>query len=649
MGANASTESGLGSAGSGQRKPGAPLDHYEVLGISTESTSDEIKKAFRKAALREHPDKNPHDIQGSTKRFAIIQAAYEVLSDEQERAWYDDHREQILNDGQAKEGPQDLAAEAFYFDSLRRGGTSVPKPRSASTRGVTIPQLMKFFTTSSWSGFDESATGFYTTFRTLFALIASEENALRSTYTYPTFGTKESDYESVVKKFYTGWLDFATEKEFGWLDQYKLEDGMERRMKRAIEQENKRLRQGGRREYNETVRNLVLYVRRRDPRWQAGQSTLSPEAQRAAELAKIRADLLLAAKERALENGQLAAQYQAQDWQKGNDEVFKQWEERSEGDEGSEEGENEDEQWCVACGKGFMSGGAWENHERSRKHQKNLERLIKEMQEEDEALGLGRAEEAGQENVGEEEDLDDDEGEDGDSPPIASTSRSPSPTSSLAEDVAAFNLASTNDPEADGEVPLPTKTKKKKRRKVATATSMDEIILDEPDLDTLGIAKKSKKGKKKGQSGISTPFQMDAVSDLEEYEALGKQVKEVLLPSGGKTQEGRRGRGKGKEAKGSGSSTPAEGGGMSTPTESRGAKEDLELAMAEEAEMSKKDKRRLKEAAKKAGTGTEEKCHVCSVAFPSRTKLFDHIKVTGHALAEGPAPTGKTSSKKNKR
>lgn len=103
-------------------------------------------------------------------------------------------------------------------------------------------------------------------------------------------------------------------------------------------------------------------------------SSLSPEAQRSAESARMKAELLLAAQERAKEREKAAASYQVQDWQKGGEDPLVQWEERSEsGEEGEGEGE-EGEQWCVACGKGFMSGGAWENHERSRKHQKNLEK-----------------------------------------------------------------------------------------------------------------------------------------------------------------------------------------------------------------------------------------------------------------------------------
>ena len=65
--------------------------HYEELGISPDATGDEIRSAYRQAALEHHPDKNPEDPSAHV-RFQRIQEAYSVLSDPHERAWYDSQR-----------------------------------------------------------------------------------------------------------------------------------------------------------------------------------------------------------------------------------------------------------------------------------------------------------------------------------------------------------------------------------------------------------------------------------------------------------------------------------------------------------------------------------------------------------------------------
>ena len=64
-------------------------DHYATLGISKNATPDEIKAAYRKLALRWHPDANPNDRDGAEVKFKNIGEAYRVLHDPQQRSAYD--------------------------------------------------------------------------------------------------------------------------------------------------------------------------------------------------------------------------------------------------------------------------------------------------------------------------------------------------------------------------------------------------------------------------------------------------------------------------------------------------------------------------------------------------------------------------------
>jgi len=63
-------------------------DYYEVLGVSKSASDDEIKKAYRKLAIKYHPDKNPGNKEAEAK-FKEINEAHDVLSDKQKRARYD--------------------------------------------------------------------------------------------------------------------------------------------------------------------------------------------------------------------------------------------------------------------------------------------------------------------------------------------------------------------------------------------------------------------------------------------------------------------------------------------------------------------------------------------------------------------------------
>lgn len=66
-------------------------DYYEVLGLQKGATEDEIKKAYRGLAKQYHPDLNPDDKAGAEAKFKEVSEAYEVLSDSQKRARYDQY------------------------------------------------------------------------------------------------------------------------------------------------------------------------------------------------------------------------------------------------------------------------------------------------------------------------------------------------------------------------------------------------------------------------------------------------------------------------------------------------------------------------------------------------------------------------------
>lgn len=61
--------------------------HYDILNVARDADDNTIKTAYRKAALRWHPDKNLSNSDEAKEQFQLIQQAYDVLSDSHERAW----------------------------------------------------------------------------------------------------------------------------------------------------------------------------------------------------------------------------------------------------------------------------------------------------------------------------------------------------------------------------------------------------------------------------------------------------------------------------------------------------------------------------------------------------------------------------------
>jgi len=273
-----------------------------------------------------------------------------------------------------------------------------------------------------------------------------------------------------------------------------------------MEKENKKAREDARREYNDTVKSLVMFVRKRDPRYkahlksQSQPAMTSPPRHPPAPQTKT----------------EPAAAYVEQEWQKigasGVEDL--EWA-LAEGNDDPEVFE------CVACGKSFKSEAAWNSHERSKKHIKNVEVLRRQMEEEARELGL-------------------------------------------------------SDP--------------------------NDELGPEPTEDS-------------GQSGGSVTPPLDDGSGTEhenlrdtkespEYRAQVALVEETLP---------------------------------------EGVDENEQTLSQPEQKLSKRDKRRLREAKKQAqAVDNTHKCYVCEAKFESRSGLFNHIKGSGHA---SPKPTVDTSAK----
>lgn len=116
------------------------LDYYEVLGISQSSSQDEIKKAYRKLAMKYHPDRNPNDKEAEEK-FKQSTEAYEVLSDSNKRQIYDTYGHEGLK-SRGYQGPdfEDIFSSFgdIFGDIFGFGRAETQRSKHGPIRGADL-------------------------------------------------------------------------------------------------------------------------------------------------------------------------------------------------------------------------------------------------------------------------------------------------------------------------------------------------------------------------------------------------------------------------------------------------------------------------------------------------------------------------------
>ena len=553
---------------------------YEILGVERDASDAEIKKSYRRLALKWHPDKNTDNSEESTRVFTEIQQAYEVLIDPQERAWYDKHREKIIRGG-----------DDYVDNSIN---------------------LMKYFSASVYCGFGDDAQGFYAVYANVFEIITKEdaEFADGQDLEVPEFGTSTSDYEEVVQPFYAHWQSYSTLKSYVWLEKYDLREAPNRRVQRLMEKDNKKIRDAVKKERNEEVRALVKFVRKRDKRVKAYLELLKEKDEERQRITKQKRLEALREREKMFEA------YKEESWASlsGLEEDLVQMNVHLDSEFGRDNDINEsqsDEEevqqyYCVACDKAFKTEKALVNHEKSRKHKDKVAAIKREMADSEDIDEL--ALHNGENGVNE-------------------------------------------DYDARTESEYLSKRQHSVDETCADFVSVGELnLMDSVDLSTMRIKGnnrykvKALHERKRALSGIG---EGDLERGDEEKEAANEESNRMEAKSDEREVEETTGNEKSEENVHEDDSTQNLSNENRITTsdidnkETEDCKENLESQESEgdrQTTGAVTEKRKPKEGNKKSPQASKEpaansfKCNVCQDSFPTRNKMFQHIKELGHAL-----------------
>lgn len=570
--------------------------HYEVLEVPTNVNDEDLKKAYRKQALKWHPDKNPNNLEEAKEQFQSIQQAYEVLSNPHERAFYDKHKDVFLR--------QDYKES----DSI---------------------DLTPYFTASCYKGYGDGEKGFYATYRDVFIKIAVEEMEFsEDEMDIPNFGKSNSSYYNTVHDFYAFWQSFSTKKTYSWLKAFDINMAPNRRVLRLIEKENKRIRDKAKKEYNDTVKNLVEFVRKRDKRVQNQALVIKQEKQENALKLKERRRQQMIDRKKEMEA------CQENEWSKFSNlekelkdieaSVAKEFgdEDSSYDEKSTDDSEDEYEEsshlFCIACNKLFKTEKAFQNHENSKKHKENVTAMKEQMLAEEDEMNNDsniEGEESLQESCDDETSIIDSCDENLEEVEELETLANCDESLKSNEDENDLLLEEDeNLSSIEEEIPdimlISNKKKKKNKAKNIIADSLSE----DDELNNLENLGKSKKQRKKTEKikilkeNLSAQDKPDKTDKIKtEVEPKEVSPKEILVE-------------------------PQIG-------------EDCIITNSDDDQAGKG-----KNKSKKMSKHESNLCLACKKSFVSKNKLFSHLKQTGHAVVKStPLEIPVTDNKVNKK
>lgn len=492
--------------------------HYEILELARDADDSQIKSSYRKLALKWHPDKNINNETEAKEQFQLVQQAYEVLSDPQERAWYDNHRDEIL-----KGKNTDYEEEAL--------------------------DVFQYFTVSCYKGYDKNEPkNFYAVYSDVFSQIFAEDFEYMTEEEIeevPMFGDADSDYETIVRRFYAFAESYSTKKSYAWLFPHNVSEIRHRKINKIMDKENKKIQLKARKERNEEVRNLVIFVKKRDRRVAAYKKVLEEKAEEnRMKSEKLRLEQMRK-KEEELREQEL--KHKTGVLNEGYEEQLKQLESayanlytNDSPEEQNVESDSDDVLYCEACNRLFKDENSYKNHLTTKKHKANV--ILLEIQNSN-----GMEEESEPINGNDPIPRENNDEEDGASSPTQSSTK---------------KRGKNKKQKGKKTIPVSRISESSEPDQVPTSLGLDRVKEDEEEFAWDEASKKSKKGKGKANKGKASTSAIKQES--------------VIVP----------------------------------------------IIVQEE-----EKKEEITET-----TTQEHKCATCNNNFPSKNKLFNHLKQTGHSV-----------------